>query len=147
LIDVADLPAVNATLNGTATVLLSAGWLAIRAKRIRTHRNLMIAAFAASTLFLASYVTYHTLKRGVSTPFGGQGWIRPAYYAMLISHIILAAAVVPLALVTLYRAYRGRFEAHRRIARITFPIWMYVSVTGVLIYVMLYHLYPVAAQS
>ncbi len=136
---VSDLPAVNAGLNATSAALLLCGYVAIRRKRITVHRALMTAAFGCSTLFLISYVVYH-LNVG-SVPFGGQGWIRPLYFLMLITHVILAAALLPLVLVTLTRAVRGRYEAHRRIARWTFPIWMYVSVTGVLIYVALYHVY------
>lgn len=98
----------------------------------------MLAAFGVSTLFLVSYVVYHSLEG--SRPFTGQGWMRPVYFALLLSHIVLAAAIVPLALVTLYRAWRGEFVRHRRIARWTLPIWLYVSVTGVIVYWMLYHL-------
>jgi len=138
-IHLSDLPAVNAGLNATSAILLLCGYVAIRSKKITVHRAFMTTAFACSTLFLISYLVYH-FNVG-SIPFGGQGWIRPLYFLMLITHIILAAALLPLVLVTLTRALRGRFEAHRRIARWTFPIWMYVSVTGVLIYVALYHVY------
>ncbi|HEY3245781.1 MAG TPA: DUF420 domain-containing protein [Phycisphaerae bacterium] len=137
-----DLPALNATLNGIAAVFLGVGYFAIRTWRVRLHATCMISAFITSTLFLTSYITYHFVLKAGATRFSGQGWIRPLYYGMLISHIILAGVVVPLALVTLWRAARARFDRHRRIARITWPIWMYVSVTGVLIYIMLYHLYP-----
>ena len=133
---VSDLPALNAALNGTAGVLLFAGWLMIRRGRIAAHRRCMLAAFTASSLFLVSYVVYHA-QTG-SRPFTGQGPVRALYFTILISHVLLAAAIVPLALVTLSRALRGDFIQHRRIARWTFPIWMYVSVTGVVIYWMLY---------
>jgi uncharacterized membrane protein YozB (DUF420 family) len=133
---VSDLPALNAGLNATAGVLLFAGWLMIRGGRITAHRRCMLAAFTASSLFLVSYVVYHA--QAGSRPFTGQGPARAVYFAILISHVVLAAAIVPLALVTLTRALRGDFVRHRRIARWTFPIWMYVSVTGVVIYWMLY---------
>ncbi len=136
----ADLPALNASLNALAAILLGAGYRFIRRGEIAKHRACMIAAFGVSTAFLASYLTYHALYG--STRFTGQGWVRPVYFAMLISHVTLAAAVVPLALVTLRRAFRADFARHRKIARITFPIWMYVSVTGVLVYWVLYQLYP-----
>ena len=133
---VSDLPALNAGLNATAGVLLFAGWLMIRGGRVTAHRRCMLAAFTASALFLVSYVVYHA--QAGSRPFTGQGPVRAVYFAILISHVVLAAAIVPLALVTLTRALRGDFVRHRRIARWTFPIWMYVSVTGVVIYWMLY---------
>ena len=133
---VSDLPALNAGLNATAGILLFAGWLMIRGGRITAHRRCMLAAFTASSLFLVSYVVYHA--QAGSRPFTGQGPARAVYFAILISHVVLAAAIVPLALVTLTRALRGDFARHRRIARWTFPIWMYVSVTGVVIYWMLY---------
>jgi len=136
-VTVSDLPTVNATLNGISFVLLLAGYAAIRAKNVPLHRGLMLAAFGTSTLFLACYVTYHLSAQPVK--FTGRGWARPAYFAMLISHIVLAAALVPMVLVTLARALRGRIERHRRLARWTLPIWMYVSVTGVLVYLSLYH--------
>ena len=134
------LPAVNALLNGTSAVLLTAGYLFIRRKRVAAHRACMLTAFAVSTLFLLSYVTYH-FQAG-SVPFRGQGWIRPVYFTLLLSHIALAAVIVPLALTTIYRAWTERFDRHRRIARWTLPIWLYVSVTGVVVYWMLYHLGP-----
>lgn len=136
---VADLPTLNATLNATSGVLLLAGWLMIRRGRIAAHRRCMLAAFVASSLFLVSYVAYHA--QAGSRPFTGQGVVRPIYFAILVSHVLLAAAIVPLALVTLRRALRGDYVRHRRIARWTFPVWMYVSVTGVVIYLMLYHLH------
>jgi uncharacterized membrane protein YozB (DUF420 family) len=134
------LPAVNAFLNGTSAVLLAAGYLFIRRKRVTAHKFCMGTAFGVSCLFLASYLVHH--YQVGSVPFSGQGWIRPAYFALLISHIILAAFIVPLALTTIYRALGERFDQHKRIARWTLPIWLYVSVTGVIVYVMLYQLYP-----
>ncbi|MGH9363507.1 MAG: DUF420 domain-containing protein [Thermoanaerobaculia bacterium] len=136
----ADLPALNAFLNGTSAVLLSLGYLTIRKKRIAAHRALMVAAVAVSALFLVSYVVYH-LQVG-SRRFPGTGWVRPVYFSILISHTVLAAAIVPLVLITLARGLRRRHPAHERIARWTLPLWMYVSVTGVVIYFMLYRLYP-----
>lgn len=134
------LPSINAALNATSAVLLTLGYFLIRRKRVNAHKRVMVSAFSVSTLFLVSYLYYH-YHHG-STPFPGRGWIRPVYFIILISHLILAAAILPLALVTLYRAWRGQFSRHKRIARWTFPLWLYVSVTGVLIYWMLYHLYP-----
>lgn len=136
---VADLPALNASLNGLSAILLATGFGFIRRRQIERHRACMVAAFGVSTAFLVSYVVYHA-EHG-STPFSGQGWIRPVYFSLLASHVLLAIAVLPLALVTLYRAWRADFAGHRRIAKITFPIWMYVSVTGVLVYWMLYQVY------
>ncbi len=134
------LPTLNALLNGTSAALLTAGFLLIRRKRVAAHRACMLSAFGVSTLFLVSYVVYHA--QAGSVPFHGQGWIRPVYFTLLLSHIVLAAAIVPLALTTIYRAWTERFDRHRRIARWTLPIWLYVSVTGVLVYWMLYHLAP-----
>jgi len=136
-------PALNALLNAASALCLLAGYAMIRSRRIAAHRWCMSAAFGFSTVFLISYVIYH-LSAG-SVRFGGAGWIRPVYFALLISHIALAAAILPLALVTLSRALRQRFDAHRRIARWTLPLWLYVSVTGVLIYWLLYHAYGPAA--
>lgn len=135
---VSDLPLVNATLNGIAAVLLTIGYAQIRARRRTVHRAFMIAAFVASALFLVSYTVYHAHVG--SRPFTGDGPVRAVYFTILISHVVLAAAVLPLALVTLYRALRGTFDAHARIARWTLPIWLYVSVTGVVVYLMLYRL-------
>ncbi len=135
---ISDLPTVNATLNTISAILLTIGYVLIRQRRVEAHKRCMLAAFAVSVLFLISYVIYHA-KAG-STPFTRQGWIRPVYFTILISHIILAFVIVPLALRTLYLAWRERFEQHRRIAKITLPLWLYVSVTGVLIYVMLYQM-------
>jgi putative membrane protein len=134
----ASLPLVNACLNATSAALLTAGYVFIRRRRVTAHKACMVSALLVSTLFLVSYVTYHSLAG--SRPFGGQGWIRAVYFPLLVSHIILAAAIVPLALVTVYRALQGSFARHRRIARWTLPIWLYVSVTGVLVYWMLYRL-------
>jgi uncharacterized membrane protein YozB (DUF420 family) len=139
LISTAQLPTLNAALNSLSAVFLFAGYLFIRAKHRDAHRACMLAAFACSMLFLISYLVYHFQVGSVG--FKGQGWLRPVYFTILISHTILATAVVPLALITLVRALRERFDAHRRIARWTFPIWLYVSVTGVVIYLMLYGFY------
>jgi putative membrane protein len=135
---VADLPALNATLNAIAAVLLVIGYVLIRRGRIQQHRRVMLAAFTTSALFLISYVTYHA--NAGSRPFGGQGAIRIVYFAILISHVILAAAILPMALITLTHALRARFDRHMRIARWTLPIWLYVSVTGVIVYLMLYQM-------
>ena len=135
---VSDLPALNAALNGTSALLLLAGWWNIRRGRIEIHRRFMIAAFGTSALFLVSYVTYHALAG--SRPFGGTGWVRPLYFTILLTHIVLAAAILPMALVTLVRGLRRDDVRHRRLARWTLPVWLYVSVTGVVIYLMLYHL-------
>lgn len=134
-----DLPAVNATLNGTAGCLLLAGYYFIKRKQIARHRACMIAAFVASSLFLASYLVYH-LHIG-SKPFPGHGPVRAVYFTILITHVLLAATIVPMALITLRRGWILDVVRHRRIARWTWPIWMYVSVTGVVIYVMLYRMY------
>jgi uncharacterized membrane protein YozB (DUF420 family) len=139
------LPAVNATLNGLAGVLLVAGYWAIRSRLVQLHKTLMISAFATSTVFLACYLYLHfVVRNGRPTAFTTEGWPRTVYLAILLSHTILAAVVAVLAPWTLILGLRGRFDRHRRIARWTFPIWLYVSVTGVVVYVMLYHLYPPA---
>ncbi len=132
------LPTVNAALNATAAVLLVCGWLLIRSGRKRAHKRVMIAAFSVSTLFLVSYLTYHATA-GV-TGFQGTGAIRIVYFAVLFSHTVLAAAVPPLAVLSLWRGLNGRFGSHKRVARWTLPIWLYVSITGVVVYAMLYHL-------
>ena len=137
---VAALPTVNAVLNGTSAVLLVAGYLLIRRRKVTAHKACMVTAFLTSTIFLISYLTLRYYA-GMTT-FTGQGWIRPVYFTILVSHTTLAAAIVPLALVTLGRALRARFDRHVRIARWTFPLWLYVSVTGVLVYLILYQLYP-----
>ena len=131
-----DLPAVNASLNALSGILLITGYVLIRARRIQQHRACMIAAFAASSLFLISYVVYHVQVGSVR--FTRQGFVRPLYYTILITHVALAATVLPLAIITLSRGLKARFPEHRRIARWTLPVWMYVSVTGVLVYVLLY---------
>ncbi|TAJ81503.1 DUF420 domain-containing protein [bacterium] len=132
------LPGLNAALNSASAVLLTAGYLFIRNKKITAHKLCMLSAFTTSTLFLISYLAYH--YQVGSVPFKGQGWIRVVYFTVLISHTILAVVIVPLVLVTLTRALKGRFEKHRRIARWTLPLWLYVSITGVLVYWMLYRL-------
>lgn len=134
------LPHVNATLNATCAVLLCAGFAAVRAKRVRAHAACMVSALGISVLFLASYLVYHAYAG--SRPFQGQGAIRPVYFAILISHTVLAAAVPPLAIVTARRGARGDIPRHVPLARWTLPIWLYVSVTGVVVYALLYHLYP-----
>jgi len=132
------LATTNAVLNTLASVLLVAGWIFIKRGNVRAHRAAMVAAFVTSAVFLACYLTYHYLVGHV--PFRGQGAIRPVYFAILISHILLAVAVPVLALRMFFLAWKGRWEAHRRLGRWTMPIWLYVSVTGVVIYAMLYHL-------
>jgi uncharacterized membrane protein YozB (DUF420 family) len=134
-----DLPALNATLNGISAVLLTTGYVLIRRGRADLHKRCMLAALTTSALFLVSYVVYH-LNVG-SRPFPGQGAIRAVYFAILITHVILAAAIVPLALTTAARGLLNQYERHVRIARWTLPIWLYVSVTGVVIYLMLYRVY------
>jgi putative membrane protein len=140
-LDVAALPLVNACLNTLSAGLLTAGFMFIRRRRIVAHVACMLGAFAVSTLFLLSYVTYH--YHAGARSFTGQGWIRPVYFTLLITHIVLAAAIVPLALTTIYRGWRAAaektpFARHVRIARWTLPLWLYVSVTGVLVYWLLY---------
>ena len=137
--DYSVFPAINATLNGASACLLLLGRALIARKRIAQHRAVMLTALGTSTLFLVSYLYYHAHVGSVH--FRGQGWLRPLYFTILISHTILAAAIVPLVLITLNRALKARFPAHRSIARWTFPLWLYVSITGVVIYLMLYHLY------
>ena len=132
------LPTLNACLNAASAIFVVMGFFFIRRKQVQAHRACMLAAFTASTLFLFSYLYYHFQVGSVR--FQGQGWIRAAYFTILLTHTVLAAAIVPLVLVTLTRALRGQFDRHRRIARWTFPLWLYVSVTGVVIYWMLYHL-------
>jgi putative membrane protein len=136
---VSGLPAVNATLNAVAALFLAAGYYFIRRRDRRAHRASMLSAFTASALFLVSYVVYHA--NAGSKPFPGTGPIRAVYFIVLITHVVLAAAILPMALVTLSRAWRERFDRHVRIARWTLPIWLYVSVTGVVIYLMLYRLH------
>ncbi len=137
-LDFTVLPALNAALNSISTVLLSIGWVFILRRDIRRHRACMLAAFATSALFLTSYLVYHANVGSVA--FQGQGGVRVVYFTILITHIILAALILPLALMTLSRALSQRFDRHRAIARWTLPIWLYVSVTGVVIYLMLYQM-------
>jgi putative membrane protein len=139
LLSYSSLAPLNAILNSVAFALLMAGFVFIKRKNVAAHRACMISALVVSAAFLTSYLTYHWHVGDVR--FSGTGWIRPVYFAILIPHIILAGTIVPLALVTLYFALRRRFPSHRRIARWTWPLWIYVSVTGVVIYVMLYRLY------
>ena len=136
MISIFDLPTLNATLNGTSAVLLVLGYFFIRQKKVDLHKACMASAFVTSTLFLVSYLIYH--YHAGSKSFPGEGWTRPLYFTILISHIILATVTLPLAIVTLARALRGRFEKHRRIARWALPLWLYGSITGVLVYLMLY---------
>jgi uncharacterized membrane protein YozB (DUF420 family) len=142
-----DLPAFNALMNGVATVLLVAGYVAIRRGRRVGHGRLMRSAFVASAVFLAGYLTYHfaVVPELGHTEYHGEGALRAAYYAMLLSHILLAVVNLPMVLRTLWLAHREDWPRHRRWARWTFPIWLYVSVTGVLVYVVLYHLNPAPA--
>jgi uncharacterized membrane protein YozB (DUF420 family) len=133
-----DLPSLNAVLNATSAILLLAGYRFIRRRQIARHRLCMLSAFGVSVIFLTSYIVYHAQVGSVHFP--GTGWIRPVYFTILISHTLLAATVPPLALITLVRALQERFDRHRRIARWTFPVWLYVSVTGVVVYWMLYHI-------
>jgi uncharacterized membrane protein YozB (DUF420 family) len=135
-VTVQSLPAINATLNAISTVLLVSGYLLIRGRHVAMHRRCMIAACVTSTLFLVSYVTYHLQVGSVS--FTRQGLVRPLYFTILLTHVSLAITVLPLAIVTLWRGLKSRFDRHRAIARWTLPIWLYVSVTGVLVYVLLY---------
>ena len=133
-----DLPTLNAILNSTSAVLIVVGYFLIRARRVEAHRRTMLAAFTTSTLFLIIYLVYHAQVGSVH--FRGTGAIRTVYFTILITHTILAIVVAPMVVVTLFRGLKGRFEKHRKLARITLPIWLYVSVTGVVVYAMLYHL-------
>jgi uncharacterized membrane protein YozB (DUF420 family) len=139
--DYSTFPLINATLNGTSAVLIASGRVLIRRGQVAAHRAFMIAAVVTSSAFLACYLWYHAHAGVGSVRFQGQGVVRPVYFTILISHTLLAVVVVPLVIVTLVRGLRARFDRHRAIARWTYPIWLYVSVTGVVIYVMLYHLY------
>ena len=138
MIDYTQLPGLNASLNALSAIFLSIGYVFIRRGQWRRHRACMIAALVTSTLFLTSYVIYHA--HAGSVPFQGRGAIRALYFTILVTHVVLAAAILPLALVTVSRALASRFDRHRKIARWTWPIWLYVSVTGVVIYLMLYRL-------
>ena len=135
---VSDLPALNATLNATSAILLAAGWILIKRGRIQAHRNVLLTACATSVLFLISYLIYHAQVGSVR--FTKQGPIRMVYFTILLTHTVLAAAIVPMVLITLSRGLRARYDTHRRIARWTMPLWLYVSVTGVIVYAMLYRL-------
>jgi uncharacterized membrane protein YozB (DUF420 family) len=137
-VSISSLPSLNALLNATSAVLLLTGWRLIRSGRRDAHRRTMIAAFAVSSLFLASYLVYHAQVGSVR--FTGSGPVRTVYFTLLLSHTVLAAAIVPLVLVTLARGLRERFDAHRRLARYTFPLWLWVSLSGVAVYWMLYRL-------
>jgi uncharacterized membrane protein YozB (DUF420 family) len=134
------LPHLNAGLNATSGVLLAAGYLLIRQRKIKAHLTCMLAAVACSIAFLVSYLVYHA-HHG-TTRFTGQGFVRPLYFFILTTHTVLAAVIVPLVVLTLRRAWRGEYGRHLRVARWTFPLWLYVSITGVLVYLMLYQLYP-----
>ena len=138
MITLRDLPAINATLNATAAALLVWGYILIRRRRIASHRKVMLAAFATSTVFLCCYLIYHFNVGSVR--FAGTGAIRTVYLSILATHTVLAAAVPPLAIITLSRGLRGRFDRHKKIARWTLPVWLYVSVTGVVVYWMLYRM-------
>ncbi len=137
---ISELPTLNAILNSISAIFLITGYVFIRRKQIKAHRACMTGAFVTSTLFLISYLVYH-YNHG-STGFQGQGAVRAVYFSILITHTILAAAIVPMIFVTFSRALRERFDRHRKIARWTLPLWLYVSVTGVVVYLMLYQLYP-----
>ena len=134
------LPHLNALLNATSAVLLLAGYSFIRRGQVNAHKRCQLSALTTSSLFLVSYLTYHYFHG--ATRFAGQGIVRPVYFTILVTHTILAVVIVPLILITLTRALRADFPRHRRIARVTLPLWLYVSVTGVLVYLMLYHFYP-----
>ena len=136
--DLSILPTLNAVLNSMSALLLAMGYVHIRRRRVQAHKICMLAAFVTSTLFLISYLVYHANVGSV--PFEGQGRIRIIYFSILVSHVILAALILPLVIVTLIRAFRGQFERHKKLARWTLPLWLYVSVTGVIVYVMLYQL-------
>lgn len=135
---VTDLPALNATLNMISTILLITGWILIKRGQRKRHEQVMLAALLTSTLFLISYVIYHWQVGSV--PFKGTGWIRTVYFAVLIPHVILAAAIVPPVLITVSRGLSKKYDKHRRIARWTLPLWLYVSITGVIVYLMLYQM-------
>ena len=135
-----DLPAVNAGLNGASAVLLISGFIFIRRKQQKSHAKCMIGAVICSILFLISYITYHA--QAGTTYFRNPPWFRPIYLTLLTTHMILAVAIVPMVIITLSRALRERFDRHKKIARWTWPIWMYVSITGVIVYLLLYKIYP-----
>ncbi len=137
-----DVPLINASLNGASGVLISIGWCLIKTQRVRAHIAVMCCALVTSTLFLVGYVANHILRHGIVTRFTAQGIVRPLYFTLLISHTFLAIVVLPLVICTVVPALRARYDKHRRIARWTFPIWLYVSITGVIVYLMLYRWYP-----
>ena len=144
--NVFDLPPINATLNGLSTCLITLGWTAIRRERKRTHIVLMVLALISSTAFLACYLSYHfgllsAVGEG-SIKFTADGWVRPLYYFILLTHLFLAFTILPLVIITVIPALRARFDRHRKMGRLTMPIWLYVSVTGVIVYFMLYQWYP-----
>ena len=141
-----DLPPVNATLNGLSTCLIAAGWSAIRRDRKRVHIACMVTALVCSTVFLTCYLTYHfglmsSVGEG-SVKFTAGGWVRPVYYIILATHLMLAFAILPLVIITVIPALRARFDRHRKLGRFTMPIWLYVSITGVIVYFMFYQWYP-----
>ncbi len=136
-----DLPAVNGTLNGLCALFLSAGFVCIKRKKVIAHRNCMIGAFATSVVFLTCYLTYHIFVHTV-TRFRDPAWFKPIYLTILLTHTVLAVVIVPMVLITLSRALRQRFDLHKKIARWTWPLWMYVSVTGVIVYLILYQIFP-----
>jgi putative membrane protein len=142
--DIMWFPAVNASLNALSAVFLLTAYVQIRRHRVGAHRRLMLAACTTSLLFLVCYVTYHTLRQGVVTQFAGTGPVRTLYFSILTSHTILAIVIVPLAIVSVVNGLKMRVERHRRVAKWTFPLWMYVSITGVLVYFFLYHWFPSA---
>ncbi len=142
MITLHDLPRLNAALNSLSGLLLLSGYIFIRNKKITAHKICMVSAFITSTIFLVSYVVYHSQVGSVRFP--GRGWVRPLYFGILISHTSLAVVIVPLVLITLSRALRSQFDRHRRIARWTLPLWLYVNVTGVVVYWMLYRLFHAA---
>jgi len=143
-VTLSDLPFINACLNGATTVLLICGYIQIKRGRQQAHGMFMSAAFITSTLFLVGYLAHKIGMKGIHTTFPGQGWIRPVYFTLLLTHSVLAVVNLPLILRTIYLAIRGRYEEHKRLARWTFPVWMYVSVTGVLVYLFLYRWFPAA---
>ena len=143
-----DLPAVNAMLNGLSTILLAVGFVCIKRGNKNAHRNCMLAAFVSSCVFLVGYVVHKVfVVKGVNTPFAGPAALKPWYLLMLATHVILAMAIVPLALTSITLGLKGKFEIHKKVSRWTWPLWMYVSVTGVLIYLLLYQIYPAHAGS
>jgi len=140
-VSLTDLPAVNACLNGLSAVFLMTGYVFIRRGNKIAHRNCMVSAFVTSTIFLVCYLTYHFSVKTI-TRFKEPGWFRPIYLTILLTHTVLAVVIVPLVLMTLHRAVKERFDLHKKIARWTWPLWMYVSVTGVVIYLLLYRIFP-----